>query len=304
MREKSQVLSEFVLKLIAVVTMTFDHIGAFIVESDYSSFFPSNSVGYEVGVVFRGIGRLSFPLFALMLAEGMRKTKDRESYLLRIGVVWMLITAVETFFFFNGKYASFAQDNAFTDLIMYALFIYLIERKGAWKALAVLPLGYIALSFAADASEMYAAANNLTSVWSGDFPLFLRCPYSLYGFLMFLGFYYAYPLADKFIQKALEDSGTSLAEYQQGKEYRSLLNLLGLTAFLLDTVLFWGASYLWPSIDIFQMSFQTYCLLDIFLIGMYNGLRGYDKKWFRYAEYAYYPLHLALLALIFGLVFK
>ena len=52
------------------------------------------------------------------------------------------------------------------------------------------------------------------------------------------------------------------------------------------------------------MSFQTYCLLDIFLLGMYSGARGYDKKGFRYAEYAYYPLHLALIALIFGLVFK
>jgi|LAHS01.1.fsa_nt_gb hypothetical protein len=304
MREKSQVLSEFVLKIIAIVTMTFDHIGAFIVQSAYSAYFPTDSVGYAVGRVFRGIGRLSFPLFALMLAEGMRKTKDREAYLLRIGIVWVLITAVETFFYFNTKYASFALENAFTDLIMYALFIYLIEKKGAWKGLAILPLAYIVLSFAADTSETYALNNSLTSVWSASFPLFLRCPYSLYGFLIFLGFYYAYPLADKAIKKSVEDSGSSLEVYRTGKEYRSLVNLLGITAFLFVTVIFWGLSYLYPTADIYTMSFQTYCLLDIFLLGMYSGARGYDKKGFRYAEYAYYPLHLALIALIFGLVFK
>ena len=304
MREKSQVLSEFILKLIAIVTMTFDHIGAFIVQSSYSAFFPTNSVDYNIGLVFRGIGRLSFPLFALMLAEGMRKTKDREGYLLRLGIVWALITAVETVFYFTPKYSSFALSNAFTDLVMFALFVYLIEKKGAWKALAVLPLAYIVISFAANTSETFAANNGLTSVWSGSFPGFLRCSYSLYGFLMFLGFYYAYPLADRAIKKTLQETETDLALYKQSKDYRSLVNLLGISFFLLDTVVFWGFSYLYPTADIYQMSFQTYCLLDIFLLGMYNGQRGYDKKWFRYAEYAYYPLHLALIALVFGLVFQ
>ena len=52
------------------------------------------------------------------------------------------------------------------------------------------------------------------------------------------------------------------------------------------------------------MSIQTYGLLDIVFLVMYNGTRGYDKKVFRYIEYAYYPVHLALLALIFSLIFR
>jgi hypothetical protein len=298
MREKGQVLSEFVLKIIAIVTMTLDHIGAFIVQSAYSAYFPSDGIGYQVGVILRGIGRLSFPLFALMLAEGMRKTKDREAYLLRLGIVWVLLTAVETFFYFNPAYSAFALENAFTDLVMFALFIYFIEKKGAWKALAALPLGLIVLSYAAGVSANYGY------LWPESFPAFLRCPYSLYGFLVFLGFYYAYPLAEKAIKKNLEETGTSLEDYRETKDYRSLINLLGLSLFLLVTVVFWGFSYLWPTADIYDAAFQNYCLLDVFLIGMYNGKRGYDRKWFRYAEYAYYPLHLALIALIFGLIFQ
>ena len=78
MREKSQVLSEFWIKILAILTMTLDHIGAFIVDSDWTVNFPTNGVAYGVGYVFRCVGRLSFPLFAFMLAEGMRKSHEQK----------------------------------------------------------------------------------------------------------------------------------------------------------------------------------------------------------------------------------
>ncbi len=304
MREKSQVLSEFWIKILAILTMTLDHIGAFIVDSDWTVNFPTDSVGYGVGTVFRYLGRLSFPLFAFMLAEGMRKSHDRVKYLCRIGLVWLLIAAVETFFYFSPKYASLARDQAFTDLLVFGLFIFCLELKGPKKLFALLPLGYVGLSFAAFTSETYAASNSLVSTWSSYFPVYLRASYSLYGFLIFLGFYYAYPLADKFIQRSLEQTDTELATYQASKEYRSLVNLIGITFFLVVTVLFWGISKTQSGIDYYNMSIQTYGLLDIVLLVMYNGKRGYDKKYFRYIEYAYYPMHLALLALIFSLIFR
>jgi len=304
MREKSQVLSEFWIKILAILTMTLDHIGAFIVDSDWTVNFPTNGVAYGVGYVFRCVGRLSFPLFAFMLAEGMRKSHDRVKYLCRIGIVWLLLAAVETFFYFSPKYVSLARDQAFTDLLVFGLFIFCLELKGPKKLFALLPLGYVGLSFAAFTSEQFANATNATSYWSSYFPLYLRASYSLYGFLIFLGFYYAYPLADKFIRKSLEQTDTELAEYQKGKEYRSLVNLIGITFFLAVTVIYWGISKAAPSYDYLNMSIQTYGLLDIVFLVMYNGTRGYDKKAFRYIEYAYYPVHLALLALIFSLIFR
>lgn len=57
------------LKVIALVSMTLDHIGVI--------FFPG-------AVVLRILGRLAFPIFAYMIAEGCFYTHDRKRYLLGI----------------------------------------------------------------------------------------------------------------------------------------------------------------------------------------------------------------------------
>lgn len=54
------------LKILAVISMTIDHIGAYL--------FP------QFGIL-RAIGRLAFPIFAYMLAEGAKYTKSRARYL-------------------------------------------------------------------------------------------------------------------------------------------------------------------------------------------------------------------------------
>lgn len=56
-----------VLKIIALLTMVIDHIGAFI--------FPSF-------IWLRIIGRLSFPIFAFFIAEGIKHTRNRKRYVL------------------------------------------------------------------------------------------------------------------------------------------------------------------------------------------------------------------------------
>ena len=54
-----------VLKIIALITMLIDHIGCI--------FFPNI-------IVFRVIGRLSYPIFAMFIAEGYYYTKSRKKY--------------------------------------------------------------------------------------------------------------------------------------------------------------------------------------------------------------------------------
>ena len=62
-------LTSFDLKLIAIITMTIDHIGYL--------FFPNK-------IIFRIIGRISFPIFAFLLIEGFKHTKSKTNYLLRL----------------------------------------------------------------------------------------------------------------------------------------------------------------------------------------------------------------------------
>lgn len=297
MREKAQILDEFWLKVLGLLLMTADHVGLFMMESGA---FPEGTGGYWLAFVLRCFGRLAFPLFAFMLAEGLHKTHDRENYLLRLALMWMLILLAQT-----AIYLIFQKDtgpDAFTDLLLLGLFIYLLEHpKRCLQPLALLPLAYIILSYAADVSETYAAANGLTSVWTASFPLFLRSAYSLYGFLIFLGFYYAYPLADRLLAMA-SSSGADMGEYKKEKPYRGLVNAISLAALIIPNLVFWAIHYFDPAIDPYSMGVQSYAILAGVLLMLYNGKRGYDAKWFRYFEYAYYPAHIVLLALAFGII--
>lgn len=70
------------LKMIALITMTVDHIGLFL--------FPNL-------LFLRLIGRLAMPIFAWMIAEGCRYTKNRSRYLLTIlgvGIVCQIVYLV------------------------------------------------------------------------------------------------------------------------------------------------------------------------------------------------------------------
>ena len=60
------------LKLIAMITMTIDHVGMVI--------FPGV-------MILRIIGRLAFPIYAFMIAEGCRYTRNRRRYFLTMAGV-------------------------------------------------------------------------------------------------------------------------------------------------------------------------------------------------------------------------
>ncbi len=62
-------MTAFTIRLIAFSTMAIDHIGLF--------FFPDI-------LIFRVIGRISFPLFAWLIANGAYFTKNIKKYLLRL----------------------------------------------------------------------------------------------------------------------------------------------------------------------------------------------------------------------------
>lgn len=85
--KKYQILDGTTLKLIAMISMVFDHAG--------DMFFPD--------VMWpRMIGRLAMPIFSFFIAEGFSHTRDKKKYLCRLGI-FALSSEIPFDLAFEGK---------------------------------------------------------------------------------------------------------------------------------------------------------------------------------------------------------
>ena len=289
-----QKLDAFVLKIIAMVTMTFDHIGIFIQQTQ-----PEN----PLGMVFRVIGRIAFPLYAFFLAEGMRHTHSKEKYLLRIGIMWALISVAESIFVYGIRYGGYTPDTLapepFTDLFFCLLFLYFLTRPKGWKAFSILPAAIMGLSFVVDVHERM---NGVIIHW---FPYYLRFGYGLYGLVMVLFFYFAPSIVKKLYAKRIAQEGMPMEEFEQSVEFRRQANLISIGGLIISVIVFWAIGYIGRGIDyapfdVYYMGIGSYALLAGFLLYFYSGKLGYNSKAFRIIYYLYFPLHLVILFLIFS----
>jgi len=107
------------LKWIAIITMTIDHIGAVL---------------YPELAVLRWIGRLAFPLFAYLLMIGLESTRNVRKYFVRL-FAFALISQIP-FFLAIGK-SPFEMFNIFFTLSLGLMFVQFF-RKG--QAVAFVPL--------------------------------------------------------------------------------------------------------------------------------------------------------------------
>lgn len=87
-------MNSFVLKIIAVIAMTLDHIGA--------AFFPLGSGFQPYDILLRTVGRLTMPIMCFFIGEGYRKTRDRKKYAIRL-FVFALISEIPYRLFFEEE---------------------------------------------------------------------------------------------------------------------------------------------------------------------------------------------------------
>ncbi|MBQ6042340.1 MAG: TraX protein [Oscillospiraceae bacterium] len=81
--EKYRVLSGSALKMIALITMIIDHIGAVLLSQQGSALLPLFDGAPEsltLYQIFRTIGRIAFPLYCFLITEGCVHTHDRKKY--------------------------------------------------------------------------------------------------------------------------------------------------------------------------------------------------------------------------------
>lgn len=123
-------MDSFKLKLIACGTMVIDHVG-FI-------FFPNQ-------IIFRIIGRIAFPIFAFLIAEGYIKTSDRRKYITRLSVFGVISQVPFMFFELLAGRQEFILNIFFTlALGLLALFFLTKPKNILIKVLGVVGIALVA----------------------------------------------------------------------------------------------------------------------------------------------------------------
>lgn len=125
-----------VLKWVAVISMFIDHCTAVLVEGSWSA--GLRTVSYNQYLFLRGVGRLAFPIYCFLLAEGLLHTRDVKKYLLRLGV-FALVSEVPFDLAFRRTFFTLNYQNVFFTLLFgllgLAVWRWLTEKKdfrAAW----------------------------------------------------------------------------------------------------------------------------------------------------------------------------
>ena len=128
---KLKLLSGSGLKLIAVISMLADHFAvafysaeSFLAEPMFSVF----TKGITLYFMLRSVGRLAFPLFCFLMAEGFYYTKNLKKYILTI-LGFALISEIPFNLMVNGKVFFFGKQNVFFTLFFGALILYILKSN-------------------------------------------------------------------------------------------------------------------------------------------------------------------------------
>lgn len=124
MKLQNNGISTTCLKWIALICMVFDHVAEFI------PYMP---------IWFRWIGRISAPIFVFCMVEGIKYTKNRKKYLIRLYTASVIMAVIQTF---TG-----VSNNYFLPLFCTAFFLKIIIEKTNIKRRIILYVTWQILSF-------------------------------------------------------------------------------------------------------------------------------------------------------------
>ena len=246
-------ISSFTLHLLAMAFMLCDHLWATVV--------PGNQW-------LTDLGRLAFPIFAFMLAEGFFRTRNRKKYALRL-LLFALVSEVPFDFMYGGTaFYPFHQNVLWTFLLAFgcmSLIQWVWTKSRQWKN-ALLALAVPAIT----------AAGVCFAGW-------------LLGSLLMVDYYGAGVL-------------TVLVFYFfHGRRWYDLVGQLVCLAMIHGDLL---AGMVYP-ISLFGLSFdfpqQALALLALIPIWLYRGKQGPHSRPIQLLYYGFYPVHMAILSLLFAL---
>lgn len=265
-------LNAFQIKLIALITMTLDHIGT------YQTLTRNSTVNNWLGI----IGRIAAPLFLFMVVEGMRHTRSKFRYVLRLYAAGTVIDAINRIL--SHVDGTFKFGNTLRTFFYTALFILCIEHiiKKRRNIKAVLPaLCGLTVPFLSYVLNIVLPANGHSTAWSVIsifFPSPMTVTYSILFVIMGILWYF---INNKVINCAI-------------------LALLSLVCLIVPPSFFFSNFPQWltpAAFNVFELFIDTQwcmCLAIPFML-LYSGEKGRSLK---YLFYIYYPVHVYILFFI------
>lgn len=282
------IISNFILKIVALLTMTLDHVGYMM--QDYG-------MNEGLAIIFRGLGRLALPLFCFMIVEGVLHTRNFKKYALRLGICLVCVAGALAFVEYVPLFDGFSvrnEGNIFVDLLLGATAVYFLnQKKIPLKFLAILPIGFAIGSSIAMGYECISCG---TEVWI--IPFFLRTQYGWFGVLLILAFYLAYKLSNLYIKVFTNNA------YEGTIAHRFSTNIFSAIMLAVSLIILYISSkFIPPSyLNNMDVEFELVGIFSAVLILFYNGKRGYNASWFKYGCYLYYAIHTIVIYGLFALL--
>lgn len=270
------------LKLIAMVTMLIDHIGAAILLPAHFTGINISNTWVDVYDLSRKIGRTAFPIFVFLLVEGFFHTHSRKKYFGRL-LLFALLSEIPFDLAFYGVLFYKSSQNVFLTLAIGFLMIWGMEKI---YETYITGLGIYRMNI--EKSDRRIKRELEKHNWQEmDRQSRMR--------ILENGHRMDYPIMAGMLLAALVFSGVMAAAY-----LRVDYNIFG----VLLIVLFYfgkhvGAPRLLTCIGGYLLFlWEPYCLCGFLLILFYNGERKPRGKGFQYFFYFFYPVHLLILGMI------
>ena len=265
-------LNAFQIKIIALITMTVDHIGA------YQTF----TFSQEINDGFRVVGRIAAPLFLYMVVEGLRYTRSRPKYILRLYIAGIVIEIINRIL--SKATGTFEFGNTLPTFFYTALFVFCIEyicnNRRHIKLVCIGVCGLV-IPFTFFALNVILLERGCSTAWyiiSLFFPSPCNVDYSILFVLLGVAWYF---INNKVINCAV-------------------FAVLSLTCLLIPGSYFFTMQLGWLRPVVFNVyslfvSTQWCMCLAIPFMFLYNGEKGRSLK---YLFYIYYPAHVYVLFFI------
>ena len=135
-------LSQESLKIIACVTMLIDHIGSVVIPAAYE--INPSEILLNTYTVMRAVGRVAFPIYCFLLAEGAYYTRSRREYAKRL-LIGLVLSEIPFDLLFFGEITLAHQSVMVTLLLgyLYAVAMNYMPAQG-YRILLLLPFAMLA----------------------------------------------------------------------------------------------------------------------------------------------------------------